>query len=317
MRTRVVAAGLLPRAARQQEPAPSPGRIPLLRTLIERYIIVKRRDRAGIFVLALQPLLLAAVMHMVFPRPTASLIFLLTLSALWFGMSAAVRELIADRTIWLRERRVGVGVTAWLGSKIIVLGVLVAIQCIVLTLLVFPGSGLGAQGFSPIELIQATTLAGWSGLATGLLVSAAWGRSEAAVGTIVLLLVPEIAFSGIMMPLDKLSDVARGIALLNPARYAFHLVLRAGDTLQYLNPLGEWKARPVSGELYAMGLRPPEPDSLGLGSYTLMLVLGVQIVLQLAYAGYRLRRIPRKRRHRVHLQPASTAEPDLGTKLVS
>ena len=296
MRGRVVSAGLLPRGDEAPEPAPRPGRLDLLRTLIDRYARVKVRDRAGLFVLTLQPLLLAAVMHLVFPRPTASLIFLLTLSALWFGMSAAVRELISDRAVWHRERRVGVGVTAWLGSKIVVLGLLVALQCVVLTLLVFPGSGLGPRGYSPIELIQATTLAGWSGLATGLLVSAAWGRSEAAVGTIVLLLVPEIAFSGIMNPLDKLGVIARGLSWLNPARYAFQLVLRSGDSLQYLNLLGMWQDRPVSGELYVMGLRAPDADALGMGAYTLMLILSIQIVAQLAYAGYRLRRLPRKAR---------------------
>lgn len=295
MRAAIVEARLLPPLSLPDAPEARPGRLPLLRTLMERYALVKLRDRAGLSVLILQPLLLAGVMHLVFPRPTAGLIFLLTLSSSWFGMSAAVRELISDRTVWLRERRVGVGVTAWLGSKILVLGVLVALQCIALTALAFPGSGLGGQGYSPIELVQGTILAGWSGLATGLLVSALWGRSEAAVGTIVLLLVPEIAFSGIMTPLDKLGVLARGVSWLNPVRYAYHLMLRAGDHLQYLNPLGEWKMRPVSGELYTMGLRPPEPGSLGLGPFTLMTVLGVMIALQLLQTSRLLRRLPRKR----------------------
>ena len=99
-----------------------------------------------------------------------------------------------------------------------------------------------------------------------------------------------------MMPLDKLGLIARGLSWLNPARYAFHLVLRSGDSLQYLNLFGEWQDRPVSGELYLMGLRAPGAEGLGMGAYTLMFVLAVQIVAQLAYAGYRLRRLPRKAR---------------------
>lgn len=303
MRSEVVRRGLLPRPERERAPAVRPGRLPLLRTLMERYLLVKRRDEAGWLVLMLQPLLLAVVMHLVFPRPTASLIFLLTLSALWFGMSAAVRELISDRPIWLRERRVGVGVTAWLGSKILVLGGLVALQCAALTALVFPYSGLGPHGFSPTELIVATTLAGWSGVATGLLVSAFWGRSEAAVGTIVLLLVPEIAFSGVMMPLTELGLVARAISWFNPARYAFHLVLRSGDTLEYIR-LTDWYSRPVSGELYLMGLRPEGEGAMGLGAPALVLILGVMMGAQLLGAAYRLRRLPRKRRSR-NINPTS------------
>ena len=42
------------------------------------------------------------------PVPTEAMVFMLALSCLWFGMSASVRELIADQVIFRRERRVGV-----------------------------------------------------------------------------------------------------------------------------------------------------------------------------------------------------------------
>ena len=60
--------------------------------------------------------------------PTESMIFMMALSCLWFGMSAAVRELISDQVIFRRERRVGVGVLPYVLSKVCVLGVIVAAQ---------------------------------------------------------------------------------------------------------------------------------------------------------------------------------------------
>jgi len=67
----------------------------VLRTLIQRYGRTKVRDRTGLWVLAAQPPFLALVMAVVFPKPTSSMLFMLSLSCLWFGMSGAVRELIA------------------------------------------------------------------------------------------------------------------------------------------------------------------------------------------------------------------------------
>ena len=58
------------------------------------------------------------------PVPTESM-FMLALSCLWFGMSAAVRELISDQVIFRRERRVGVGVLPYVLSKVVVLGAMV------------------------------------------------------------------------------------------------------------------------------------------------------------------------------------------------
>ena len=56
-----------------------------------RYLRVKTRDRTGLAVLAVQPVVLAAVMALVFTVPTTLMLFMLALSCMWFGMSASVR----------------------------------------------------------------------------------------------------------------------------------------------------------------------------------------------------------------------------------
>jgi ABC-type multidrug transport system ATPase subunit/CRP-like cAMP-binding protein len=262
------------------EPVARPGWWLQLALIASRFAKVKVRDRMSTIVLLLQPLIVGVVILLVFPRGTSGLLFLLVLSCFWFGMSAAVRELIADHVVWRRERRIGLSPAAWVLAKALVIGLAVAAQCIVVTVIAHVGVGLGPLGFPLVELAATCVLTGWVGVSTGLLVSAVWRRSEAAVGTIVLLLVPQIAFSGLLMPLAEVSPPARALSWITPVRYAFHLAIREGEKLQYVY-LGRWKERLVTGELFALGLRPEGVDSLGLSAVVLVLALCAFIVLQL------------------------------------
>ena len=172
-------------------------------------------------VLGLQPPLLAVVMWLVFPKPTTALMFMLALSSLWFGMSATVRELITDRVIWRRERRVGVGVLPYVGSKVVVLGLLVALQCVTFTGLLYGVLDMADYGTRLWPLIGVCTLTGWVGMSLGLLVSSAWTSSEAAVGTLPLLLIPQITFSSIMVSVRSMGELAQSLSWLTVQRYAF------------------------------------------------------------------------------------------------
>ena len=166
-------------------PQPPPPAIAQLGTLVQRYARTKARDRTGLWVLAAQPPFLAVVMAVVFPEPTSSMIFMLSLSCMWFGMSGAVRELISDRVVWRRERRVGVHVGAYVGSKLLVLGAIAIVQCSFLAALAWGGFGLGGEyGFNPLALMGICSLTGLVGMTLGLLVSAIFSSSEAAVGKI-------------------------------------------------------------------------------------------------------------------------------------
>jgi ABC-type multidrug transport system ATPase subunit len=257
--------------------------LPTFRTLSARLTRIKLRDHASLAVLVLQPLVLALVMALVFARPTTPLVFMLTLSCLWFGMSAAVRELIVDRVVWRRERRIGVGVDAYLASKAGVLGLATVLQCAVLTTLVFHVTGLPDGGFSLPALAGVLSLTGLTGMSLGLLVSASVASSEAAVGLLVLLLVPQIAFSGILMPLGEMSAPARAISSVTIQRYALDAALRTGRTVEYQG-IASWQKRPVSGDLYNLGFRPPgEGSGLGLGGATM--ALGGFTVVQLLATG--------------------------------
>ena len=234
------------------------------RALLARYAKVKLRDRTGIAVLAAQPPLLALVMWVVFPRPTTALMFMLTLSCLWFGMSASVRELISDRVIWLRERRIGVGVLPYLCSKVVVLGVLATLQCLSFTGLLYLVLDIGSYGFDLLQLGLVCTLTGLVGMSLGLLVSAAWTSSEAAVGTLPLLLIPQITFSSIMVSVRSMGELAQLCSWFTVQRYAFDAVIKCGEELAYFK-YGQWQRQRVRGFLYELGLKDSsKADDVGL-----------------------------------------------------
>ena len=269
------------------EGSPVPNRRSLwtqLRAQTARYGKVKLRDATGMAVLAAQPPLLAAVMWVVFPKPTTALMFMVALSCLWFGMSAAVRELITDRAIWLRERRVGVGVLPYMASKLGVLGMLVGLQCAAFTGLLYAALGMAAYGFSLATLGIVAILTGLVGMTLGLVVSASWTSSEAAVGTLPLLLIPQITFSSIMVSVRSMSEFAQFCSWFTVQRYAFDAVIKCGEDLAYFK-YGQWQKQPVRGFLYELGLKPSSSaNDMGLSLEQLIACLGGFSVLFLIVA---------------------------------
>jgi ABC transport system ATP-binding/permease protein len=281
----LVQSGGLGDQGRDEAPKPHPGARSLLQELathISRYTKVKRRDRLGAVVLVAQPILLGLVMWIVFPFPTAAAIFMLCLSSLWFGMSSSVRELIADRPIWRRERRIGARILPFVGSKVLVLGAVVLLQCLYLTGFLFVVLGLQSYGFSFLELFAVQGLTGLAGMSLGLLVSALLSSSEAAVGALPLLLVPQIAFSSIMIQISRMSAFARLFTWLTIQRYALDGALRTGSWIEFYSDQTGWVRMAQTGTLYILGLKPSDANRPGLSLPACCAALAVFVVAQIA-----------------------------------
>lgn len=250
-------------------PTPPPRRsgIKQLRTLVRRYAKVKGRDVGGLTVLLAQAPILAAVMKIVFRAPTKEMLFMLSLSCLWFGMSASVRELISDRVIWLRERRVGVRPVPYLGSKVAVLGALVGVQCAAFALMnMMLHPSFFENGFGAFTLMGVAALTGICGMTLGLVVSALNQSSEGAVGMLPLLLIPQISFSGLLLSLRHMGPFSHSLTNFNPARYAYDAMLKVGERIASVpeRGTGEWEVRGITGDLYNLGFKGAAADDMGL-----------------------------------------------------
>jgi hypothetical protein len=203
--------------------------------------------------------------------------------------------LLSDRVIWLRERRIGVRPLPYLSSKVYVLGALVCGQCVAFALLnmALHPILLTEFGFQPLEFMAIAALTGFTGMALGLCISAINVSSEGAVGMLPLLLIPQIAFSGILLSLARMPDIARKLTQLNPARFAFDALIKTGEKLGAPRARGlDWDTMPLSGTLYNLGLKGDGADDFGMGIGALCgrLLLFCAVFLGAAFFAIRRRR---------------------------
>jgi ABC transport system ATP-binding/permease protein len=254
------------------------------RTLTARYAKVKMRDVTGLAVLLSQAPILGLAMYVVFPDPDPATMFMLALSALWFGASGSVRELISERTIWRREARVGLGTIPYLASKVTVLGAMVTFQCVVLASMSWVLLGLGEFGFDPFLLCSVTTLTGLVGMALGLLMSSIFSSSEAAVGTLPLLLIPQITFGGLIVKVKEMGTLAETFSYAMIVRYSFDASIKCGDELTRPGSYGnDREPMGIGGFLYDLGLRKTsDADDMGMPLEMLCGILVAFLVVFLA-----------------------------------
>jgi hypothetical protein len=64
---------------------------------------------------------------------------LLAIITLWFGCNNAAKEIVKEEAIYGRERAVNLGIVPYLASKFLVLGVISALQTLLLMIVVYGG----------------------------------------------------------------------------------------------------------------------------------------------------------------------------------
>ena len=89
-------------------------------------------------------------------------------------------------------------------SKIVVLGVLVGLQAVFLSGIMYWALDMGSYEFSLKLLLGISCLTAWVGMSIGLFLSSLWRSSEAAVGSLPLVLIPQIVFSSVMLALKDM-----------------------------------------------------------------------------------------------------------------
>ena len=143
-------------AVRAAPPPPtSRHRLAQLSTLIRRYLAVIASDRNYVGVIALLPVILGALIRAI-PDPggltgtsngnAIQVLLILVMGACLIGVANAVRELVKERSIYHRERAAGLSAGAYLASKLTVLGLITALQAVVLVLIGVAGRPLPRHG---------------------------------------------------------------------------------------------------------------------------------------------------------------------------
>jgi ABC-type multidrug transport system ATPase subunit/pSer/pThr/pTyr-binding forkhead associated (FHA) protein len=210
-------------------------------TLVRRGMKVKTKDVWNTGILLAQAPLIAVLVGLVFGEKlsttvtlesfagvasaTAMTMFLIGISAIWFGCSNAAREIVAERAIYRRERMAGLGIPSYIASKMVVLGVVCGFQCVVLLVVI---AVLGQIDGSWTTLYASTLCASLAGVVIGLLVSAAAPTAEVAAAVLPLVILPMVILGGILLPLPDLPEKPVPIVSLAqamPSRWAFEALL--------------------------------------------------------------------------------------------
>jgi ABC-type multidrug transport system ATPase subunit len=177
-------------------------------TLMTRYVELLMSDKRNMLFLILQAPIVALVIGLVFTiddnlalraATESQIVFMLSLSVIWFGCINSVRELVKELPIYLRERSVNLAIAPYIISKLIPLSVICLLQCLLLLAVVqllIPIPGDLVLRFIVLFAVamSATTM--------GLCVSAFVSSNDKAMTTIPMLLVPQIILAGAVVKLN-------------------------------------------------------------------------------------------------------------------
>ncbi|MEU4464209.1 MULTISPECIES: FHA domain-containing protein [unclassified Streptomyces] len=201
-----------------------------LGTLVRRYAAALSADRTFLIIMIALPFVMGAMARALaggkLTLDTAmNALLILCVGAVLTGAANAVRELVKERVIYQRERAVGLSRSAYLMSKVVVLGVITVLQAVVLTLVALLGVDLNAPGGEGVlmpplvEITVAVALLAFTAMMLGLLVSALVRKEEVTMPLLVLIAIVQVVFCGALLKLAETPGLEQ-LGWLVPARWA-------------------------------------------------------------------------------------------------
>ena len=227
--------------AGDQQPSAAPvqrqrGAFRQMATLTRRYTRVIAADRGYLLFMGLLPIVLGLLIHFVPAKegltgipgtnlPAQELLSIMVICACLAGTASSIREVVKERSIYIRERAAGLSPGAYLFSKVAVLGIISIVQSCVIVLLGLAGRKLPPHGvfltsLPLVELLIAIAALAVASMCLGLFVSAVVTTSEKAMPVLVMLTMGQVILSGGVLPLAGLAGLSQ-LAWVAPARWGF------------------------------------------------------------------------------------------------
>lgn len=149
-----------------------------------------------------------------------SVLVVLAFGSVAMGLVPSVRQLVTERVIYQHEAGVGVRASAYLASKVLLLGVVSAIQAallvsVALQLLRHPDQGVFTSLWA--ELWAASFLMTWTCAVLGLLLSAVVATAEQVMPLMVIVLMLQLVLGGGVLP--AISPGVSQFSWLQPGRW--------------------------------------------------------------------------------------------------
>lgn len=201
-----------------------------LSILCERYLELVLADKWNTLMLLMQAPIIAGLIVLIWKdvdQVTDSLLFVLTLSAIWFGTLNSCREVVKEKAIFEREWMKGLETSSYLASKLAVLSLLGFAQCLCLVFMVNSKVDLGDPPIFHLFVLFAASLAG-TGL--GLLISAAMNTPDQSLAAVPVFLFPQILFSELLLSRENSSDIVKFLDNLAITTWSYEGLKTLEDT---------------------------------------------------------------------------------------
>ncbi|MCB5181189.1 FHA domain-containing protein [Streptomyces sp. SMC 277] len=222
-------------------------------TLIRRYVSVIASDKGFMALMLMLPAVLGIVSTVIpakfglapptpphrFNGPAGTIMLILAVGMCFSGAANSVRELIKERVIYERERATGLSRSAYLMSKVIVLGFITAIQGVIICAIGFSVRELPAEGLfmSPaVEICISVIALGFTSMMFGLVISSLVKTAEKTMPLLVMFAIVQVVFTGILFQIYDKPGLEQ-FAWLMPSRWA---IAAAGTTLNLGKLMAPW-----------------------------------------------------------------------------
>jgi ABC-type multidrug transport system ATPase subunit/pSer/pThr/pTyr-binding forkhead associated (FHA) protein len=181
-------------------------------TLTRRYLEIKLKDSRNTVLLILQAPVIAFILSIITGNALndGKALFIAAIISIWFGANNAIREIVSETPIYMRERLVNLKIPSYVFSKFTVLSGVALVQC-----LLFVGILVGLERLSGrdfLALVLILYLTSLCGITMGLACSALVNSTEKAMSILPLILIPQLLLSGFLKPVDDLYVTAEGKA---------------------------------------------------------------------------------------------------------
>ncbi|WP_371615220.1 FHA domain-containing protein [Streptomyces sp. NBC_00454] len=238
-------------AVQQTRPPKPQGWGSQLWTLIRRYLSVIASDKGFIGLMLILPAVLGVVSTVIpakfglapnpagFNSAAGTITLILAVGMCFSGAANSVRELIKERVIYERERATGLSRSAYLMSKVIVLGFITAIQGVIICGIGFFPRKMPTEGLlmpPAVEICLSITALGFTSMMFGLVISSLVKTSEKTMPLLVMFAIVQVVFTGILFQVYD-SPGLEQVAWLMPSRWA---VAAAGTTLHLVQLMPPW-----------------------------------------------------------------------------
>ncbi|WP_455754705.1 FHA domain-containing protein [Streptomyces niveus] len=223
-------------------------------TLIRRYSSVIASDRGFLALMVILPAVLGVVSVVIpaefglgppeppskFNGKAGTILLILAVGMCFSGAANSVRELIKERVIYERERATGLSRSAYLMSKVIVLGVITAFQGVILCGIGFAPRALPEDGLlmpPAVEMCVVIIALGFTSMMFGLVISSLVKTAEKTMPLLVMFAIVQVVFTGTLFQVYG-SPGLEQFAWLMPSRWA---IAGTGSTLDLAHLMPPWE----------------------------------------------------------------------------